>query len=72
MSILEDLEAATVTEKERLSAFGSVHRSWKDRMADHKGALEFVIDGYNSSVRFSTIVSLLCCSKCDQRSGIKP
>src|SRR6056297_2941071 len=26
----------------------------------------------NSSVRFSPIVSLLCCSKCYQRSGIKP
>ena len=26
----------------------------------------------NSSVRFSPIVTLLCCSKCYQRSGIKP
>ncbi|WP_420821922.1 Pycsar system effector family protein [Pseudorhodobacter turbinis] len=26
----------------------------------------------NSSVRFSPIVSLLCCNKCYQRSGIKP
>ena len=26
----------------------------------------------NSSVRFSPIVNLLCCSKCYQRSGIKP
>jgi hypothetical protein len=26
----------------------------------------------NSSVRFSPIVHLLCCSKCYQRSGIKP
>jgi hypothetical protein len=25
----------------------------------------------NSSVRFSPIVNLLCCSKCYQRSGIK-
>ena len=26
----------------------------------------------NSSVRFSPIVSLICCSKCYQRSGIEP
>jgi archaellum biogenesis ATPase FlaH len=46
MDIHEEMVCAAAAEKARLSKFGVEHRSWKDRIADHKGPPEFVIDGY--------------------------
>ncbi|MDG1432053.1 MAG: AAA family ATPase, partial [Paracoccaceae bacterium] len=44
--IHDELVAAAAAEKLRLSTFGKEHRSWKERLADHKGPPEFVIEGY--------------------------
>jgi archaellum biogenesis ATPase FlaH len=46
MDIHEEMVSAATTEKARLSTFGKEHRSWKERLADHKGPPEFVIDEY--------------------------
>jgi archaellum biogenesis ATPase FlaH len=46
MDIHEEMVSAATTEKARLSRLGKEHRSWKERLADHKGPPEFVIDGY--------------------------
>jgi RecA-family ATPase len=46
MGIHEEMVSAATTEKARLSTLGKEHRSWKERLADHKGPPEFVIDGY--------------------------
>jgi RecA-family ATPase len=46
MRIHEEMVSAATTEKARLSTLGKEHRSWKERLADHKGPPEFVIDGY--------------------------
>jgi RecA-family ATPase len=46
MDINEEMVSAATTEKARLSTLGKEHRSWKERLADHKGPPEFVIDGY--------------------------
>jgi len=46
MDIHEEMVSATNAEKARLSTFGVEHRSWKERIADHEGPPEFVINGY--------------------------
>lgn len=46
MGIHKEMVSAATTEKARLSTLGKEHRSWKERLADHKGPPEFVIDGY--------------------------
>lgn len=46
MGIHKEMVSAATTEKARLNMLGKEHRSWKERLADHKGPPEFVIDGY--------------------------
>jgi archaellum biogenesis ATPase FlaH len=46
MNIHNELEVAALAEKKRLSRFGREHRSWKERIVNHQGPPEFVIDGH--------------------------